>query len=235
MVPPGDVTAGAQRLGRILTRSEQPSRSRERLLGERDADLPWEPGLHAGLDQRFREPEHVRRPRARDARDRIEQRLVDPHHDADRREDRLGPREVVVRGRAAAGDRRGTCTHEGRGVGHRSHDRGTGSEPCLEPRGRHPGRDREHTHHARLGERRACRRHVVGLDRDDSAIGGRDGVAHVDAGEHRTQRIASLGDDLDDRQLIGLRPARGEEPAEQGLAHPPTTDQEESCRHDGHG
>ena len=97
----------------------------------------------------------------------------------------------------------------------------------------HPGRDRQDASDAGTAERGARLGHVVRLDRDDRGLGRADRVEHGDAGEASTQHGAPLGDDLDDRELVGRRPAGGEQPAEQGLAHPPTADEDEPCRHGG--
>ena len=111
---------------------------------ERDAHVAGQAGPHSRLDERLREEEDVGGTRPRHTRHRIEQRLVDSNHRADRREDRLGPREVGVGGSAPARDCGGARTDQCGCVRHRSHDRGTGGEAGLEAARGHAGRDRQH-------------------------------------------------------------------------------------------
>ena len=85
------------------------------------------------------------------------------------------------------------------------------------------------------GERSTRGGHVVRLHRDDRRLGRADRIEDRDTRELGTQHLTTLGHDLDDRELVRLRPSRGEQTAEQGLAHPSTADEEQACRHGARG
>ena len=68
-------------------------------MHERDRDVARQPVEHAGLDERLGDEEHVRRARAGQPGDRVEQLLGNPDDDADRAEQPLGVLEVRPRWR----------------------------------------------------------------------------------------------------------------------------------------
>ena len=70
-----------------------------------------------------------------------------------------------------------------------------------------------------------------GFTATTAASAGPDRIEDRNARELGTQDLTTLGHDLDDRELVGRRPSGGEQAAEQGLAHPSTTDEEQPCRH----
>ena len=101
MVPPGEVTAAAQRRGAGVALDEQPGRAEQRLERERLGDVARQAREHAGLDQRLGDEEDVGGAGARQAGDGVERRLRHAHDGADGAEDLLGPREVLLAGRAS--------------------------------------------------------------------------------------------------------------------------------------
>ena len=121
--PPGDVTGGPERLGAVVALGEQAGRrrggsggrARRRSAG---AGRPA-PRRRSGPRRRGRR-RRGRSPTGPVTASRL--RLGDPDDGADGAEDRLGPGQVVVGGRRAAGDGGGAGADEGRRVRHRPHD-----------------------------------------------------------------------------------------------------------------
>ena len=200
-------------------------------MHERRRGLPGQPDEDARLDHRLRDQEHVRRTRAREAGDGVEQLLGDAHDDADRAEDPLRLVEVRLGGVAASGDRGGALAHEGGRVGHRPHDRPVGNR-FLEGGQGDARRDRQHQG-VGLQRRKSllqCGADVAGLhgQHHDVTLGYRPRRARHDshAPEPLLDQAAPLGFDLGNGEGVGF-PAGVEHPGQQRLAHATAAQQRE--------
>ena len=147
-----------------------------------------------------------------------------PHDPTDRSEDVLGPAHVCLAGVVTGGDGGGPRPDEGRGVRHGSHHRGSTAQPVLEPLDGDARDDRDEPLGADLGHLPTRRFGVVGLDGQHRAVRSHRRGIDDDAGVPVDERRANTRELLAHRQLGRLGPLRGEQPTEQGLAHPASAD-----------
>ena len=211
--------------GRVLVaRLEEGGRPEDRLHRQHLGDLPRQPDEHPRLDHALGQHEDVRRSRPGEARHGIELVLGNPHDHAHRLEHRCRPVEVRWRGPGTGGDGRRADTHDGRGVGHGPDHRDVGSDRGLDRGRRDPRRDGEQPRDTDLFQRHARLDHVAGLHGEDRALGRNRLGEHLHVGEGELQLGPTLREAFDHRQLVGRRPARDEQPSEEGLTHPTTTE-----------
>ena len=191
--------------------------------GELRREVPAQPEQHARLGHRVDQVERVRRPGPGDRGHGVEVLLLHPDHEAGGGEHLLDEHQVPLARVRAGGDGAGALADDGRRVRHDADDGLTGGQPLLVARDRQPGGDADDELAAAQGLRDLVehRGDDVRLDREqhDVGAGGRVGVrrpgAHaVPAGELVGPRHVPLGD-LD----LLRRPSRGQQRAEQGLAH----------------
>ncbi len=95
VVPPGDVTAARNASGPAGPCASNVAEPSSVCTTKLARDVARQADEHARFDHRFRHEEDVRRTGSRQAGDRVEHRLGDAHHDADRAEQSFGEVEVL--------------------------------------------------------------------------------------------------------------------------------------------
>ena len=131
--------------GRVLTGlAQQLGRADHGLHDQLGRGGARQPEVHAGLDHRLDDEEQVRRPGAADRGDRVLLVLRHPQDLAGGRQQRLGPRQVVVVAVRAGRDRGHALVDQGRGVRHDPDHRDALGHVGLDECGRDAGRQRDH-------------------------------------------------------------------------------------------
>ena len=233
VVPPGDVTAARSASGPSSLSTSSAPAPRIVCCDERRRDVARQAVQHAAFDERLGQQEHVGRPRAREARDRVEHLLGHADHDADRAEQPLGLLEVRLgRVRAGRDRRRAPADQRGR-VRHRPDHRAPGR------RGLELGdRDRRRRSRAPACARRATAPRLRARRKRAAASPRRSrrrrrATAHAGLGTTRTpgwsvfEDVATVGIDLGDGERVGLE-VGVEQPGDERLAHAPTTEQRDA-------
>ena len=112
----------------------------------------------------------------------------------------------------------------------RTHGHAVADRP-LDRGDRHPGRDRQDARGAGRCGLGGDGNDVGRLHREDRRRAFRHAAGDGDAWEHRDQRIAAIGVQLDDDDRVGGDDATVQQPAEQRRAHVAATDHCQVVRH----
>ncbi len=170
VVPPGEVTFWrkvAASSGDRCSNSPEPDTVARASRAARSAR---QAGGGAGAREAFGEQEHIGRAGARNGGDRVEQQFIrDPFDRADRAEQPVGERALMLRDLCVRHRDRDAASDRSRRVRHRAHDCGVDRQRILQKAERLAGHDRD-DERVRAGERLERRHHgcgVLRLDRDD--------------------------------------------------------------------
>ena len=217
VVPPGDVTPpAAPRARRPTRRAGAPA---PRIVCTARAGATSRAGRPARRRRSAPPPPGTRTPaRSRTARSRRRAALSDPHDRADRAEDALGPRQVVVAGLRPAGDggRTGPTSAGVFGIA-RTTAIPPPSAASRRPVGTPAAMDRTRPHPAAATAAQASSTSAgFTATTAPSAATGR---PRPERPANRAPEVPARRPRLHDREVGRLGPAGGEEPGEQGLAH----------------